>query len=162
MILKGIWRKFGDAIFISAWAMIVVQRHPLWGFLGIIISPESMGRCERVLHFMGQGKYKSTMKAVKRAATKLQRIKTASYCCERVGPAQGSKSPKSGKEGFGVKKLPFPKAPEKGDLSRKIPISLQGSTRKMGIFRLKSPFSGAVGKWEFFDPETLFSRFSGL
>ena len=39
-------------------------------------------------------------------------------------PLQGPKSPKSGKEGFGVRKLPFPNAPAKGDLSRKIPIFL--------------------------------------
>ena len=54
-------------------------------------------------------------------------------------PVQGSKSPKSGKEGFGVKKLPFPNAPEKSDLSRKIPIFLVEPCREMGIFRLKSP-----------------------
>ena len=77
--------------------------------------------------------------------------------CKRVGPVQGSKSPKSGKEGFGVEKLPFPKPPKKGDFSRKIPISLQGSTRKVGIFGSKRPF---LGHWEmeFFDPETLFCR----
>ena len=60
---------------------------------------------------------------------------------------QGSKSPKPGKEGFGVKKLPLASAPE-----RKIPISLQGSTRKMGIFWLKAPISGALGNGSFFFP----------
>ena len=49
---------------------------------------------------------------------------------------------KLGKEGFGVKKLPFPSAPEMGALSQKIPNSLQGSTRKMGIFDSKRPFLG--------------------
>ena len=39
-----------------------------------------------------------------RKVTDLQRY----TACERVRPLQGSKSRKSGKEGFGVKKLPFP------------------------------------------------------
>ena len=79
--------------------------------------------------------------------------------CERVGPVQGSKIPKIGKEGFGVQKLPFPKAAEKGDLSQKIRISLQGSTRKMGIFRLKSPFSAALGNGSFWTPKPSFPDF---
>ena len=54
--------------------------------------------------------------------------------CERGGPLQGSKSPKLGKEGFGVKKLPFPSAPEKGALSQKIPIFLVVPCKEMGIF----------------------------
>ena len=76
--------------------------------------------------------------------------------CERVDPVQGSKSTKSGKEGFGVKKLPFPSAPEKV-LSQKIPIS----TRKMVIFDSKRP---CLVHWEMgaFRPETLFSRFCGF
>ena len=78
---------------------------------------------------------------------------------ESVGTVQGSKSPKSGKEGFGVKKLPFPIASEKGALSRKIPISLQGSTRKMGIFRLKAPFSEAMGNGSFLTPKPSFPDF---
>ena len=84
--------------------------------------------------------------------------------CESADPLQGSKSPKSGKEGFGVKKLPFPIVPEKGGLSPIIPISLQGATRKMGIVGLKPPFSGTIGNGSFFffDPETLFSRFWGF
>ena len=73
-------------------------------------------------------------------------------CCERVGPVQGSKSPKSGKEGFGVKKLPFPSASEKGDLSQKIPIFPVEPCREMGIF-------WRIGKWEFFDPEPSFPYF---
>ena len=54
--------------------------------------------------------------------------------CESVHPLQGSKSPKSGKEGFGVKKLPFPSVPEMGALSQKIPIFLVEPCREMGIF----------------------------
>ena len=43
---------------------------------------------------------------------------------------------KIGKRGFRgqKKKLPFPSALEKGALSQKIPMSIQCSTRKMGIF----------------------------
>ena len=54
--------------------------------------------------------------------------------CERAGPVQGSKSPQSGKEGFGVKKPPFPTNPEKANLSQKIPISPVVLCREMGIF----------------------------
>ena len=53
------------------------------------------------------------------------------------------------KRGFGVEKLLFPKAPEKGDLSRKIPIFPVEPCREMGIFRLKTPFSGALGNGSF-------------
>ena len=81
-------------------------------------------------------------------------------CYERVGPVQGSKFPKSGKEGFGVKEiLPSPNAPEKRDLSQKIPISLQGSTRKMGIFGLKASFSGPIGNGSFSTPKPSFPDF---
>ena len=68
----------------------------------------------------------------------------ATQICESVGPLQGSKSPKSGKEGFGAKKLPFPSVPEMGALSQKIPISPQGSTRKMGFLDSKRPFLGRL------------------
>ena len=54
--------------------------------------------------------------------------------CERAGPCAGVKIPKIGKEGLGVKKLPFPNAPEKGDLSRKFPIFLVEPCREMGTF----------------------------
>ena len=83
-------------------------------------------------------------------------VRTTRKLCERAGPVHG---PKSGKEGFGVKKLPFLNAPEKGDLSQKIPISLQGSTRKKGIFRLKLPFSGALGNGSFLTPKPSFPDF---
>ena len=36
------------------------------------------------------------------------------YFCEPPDPVQGSKSPKPGKEGFGVEKPPFPTTPGKG------------------------------------------------
>ena len=62
-----------------------------------------------------------------------------------LNPVQGSKPPKPGKRVSESKKPPFPTTQEKGSLSQKIPISsLQGTTEKMGIFRLKTPFSGVV------------------
>ena len=75
--------------------------------------------------------------------------------CESVRPLH--KSPKSGEEGFGVEKLPFPSVPEMGALSQKIPIFLVESCR--GDFLTQSAHFWGIGKWEFFDPETLFSRF---
>ena len=74
-----------------------------------------------------------------------QTIAGVPFPCERVGPVQGSKSPKSGKEGFGVQKLPFPSASEKGDLSQKIPIFLVEPCRDMGIFDPNRPF---LTHWE--------------
>ena len=61
-------------------------------------------------------------------------------------PLAGSKSPKSGKEGFGVKKHPFPTTPEKGVPSPKIPIFLVVLCIEMGIFWLRAPFWGGR-KW---------------
>ena len=71
----------------------------------------------------------------------------------------GSKSPKPGKEDFGVKKLPFPIASEKGALSRKIPIFLVEPCREMGIFRPKAPFSEAMGNGSFLTPKPSFPGF---
>ena len=60
------------------------------------------------------------------------------------GPlGEGSKSPISGKEGFGVKKLPFHSAPEMGALSqKKSPLSLWSPAEKWGFFDSKRPFLG--------------------
>ena len=55
------------------------------------------------------------------------------------------------------KKIPSPNAPEKASLSQKIPISLQGSTRKMG-FGLKAPFSEMMGN----GPKPSFPDFGGF
>ena len=56
--------------------------------------------------------------------------------CESVRPLQGSKSPKLGKEGLEVKKLPFPSVPEMSALSQENPIFLDNvePCREMGIF----------------------------
>ena len=65
--------------------------------------------------------------------------KDASKPCE-------SKSPKSGKEGFRVKKLPFPNAPEKGDLSKKKSTFFYRPPQgKWGFLDSNRPF---LGHWE--------------
>ena len=63
------------------------------------------------------------------------------------------------REGFAVKKLPSPIAPEKGALSPKIPIFLVVPCREMRIFRLKAPFSGAIGNGSFLTPKPSFPHF---
>ena len=146
---------------------------------------------------------------------------------------RGPKSPKSGKEGFGVNKLLFPSSPQKGACRRakrgrfgslafamknrhfggESSRILAGKARECGKFWMfacvpnpskqsiwrqcpqsaretkhkkncqivpvlrmykgrvvskkspfdsKAPFSWNTGKWEFFDPETLFSQFWGF
>ena len=62
----------------------------------------------------------------------------------------------------GSKNSHFPNAPEKGDLSQTNPIFLVEPCRKMGIFFTQIALLWGIGKWEFFDPETLFSRFWGF
>ena len=70
--------------------------------------------------------------------------------CESVCPLQGSKSPKSRKEGFGVQKPPFPTTPEKGALSQKIPIFLVVLCKEMAILLTQGPLFWGGGKWGFF------------
>ena len=66
------------------------------------------------------------------------------FGCESVCPLQGSKTPKSGKEGLGVKKPHFPPPPQKGRLKSKNPD-----------FAL---FWGG-GKWGFLTPKPFFPDF---
>ena len=75
-------------------------------------------------------------------------------------PPAGVKIHKIGKRGFWGQKLPFPSAPEKRGLSQIIPISIQGSTRKMVIFWLKAPFSGALGNGSFLIEKPSFPAFA--
>ena len=85
---------------------------------------------------------------------------------EPPDPAQGSKPPKSGKEGFGVEKPPFPTAQEKGGLSQKNPIFSTGREGKWGFSTPKPSFpdfgdldpcaGSGVRKWR--APSPLFSR----
>ena len=76
--------------------------------------------------------------------------------------ANASATYKIGKEGFGVKKLPFPSAPEKAVLSHKIPTFLVEPCKdRNGFFESKRSF---LEHWKMgvFDPETLFARFWGF
>ena len=81
---------------------------------------------------------------------------------ESVCPLQGSKSPRSGKEGFGVKKNPFPTTPEKGVPSPKNPHFPCSALYGNGDFLAQSAFFYNGGKWGFFDSETFFSGFWGF
>ena len=79
----------------------------------------------------------------------------------RIGSKSGQNREKrvSGKK----KKTPFPIAPEKGALSPENPpsLSLQGAIRKMGIFGLKAPFSGAIGNGSLLTPKPSFPAIFG-
>ena len=74
-------------------------------------------------------------------------------------PPTAVKIAKIGKRGFWGQKTPISQCPSMGASSQKNPISLQGSTRDSGDFLTQSAHIWDTGKWEFFDPETLFSRF---
>ena len=75
-------------------------------------------------------------------------------------PYRGRNPKTAGKEGFGVKKPPFPTTPEKGALSQKIPIFLvECSVLEMGIFWPRAPFSGVVGNGGFLTPKPSFPDF---
>ena len=66
-------------------------------------------------------------------------------CCESVRPLQGSKSPKSGKEGFGSKNSHFPVSQKWARWDKKSPFSLWSPVKKWGFFVSKRPF---LGHWE--------------
>ena len=87
----------------------------------------------------------------------------AAFSYESVRPVQGSKTPKTGKKGFGVEKPPFPPTPEKGVLESKNSHFLQGTTGKMGIFFDSTRPSlgwGEMGVFQLRNP--LFPFFSGF
>ena len=74
-------------------------------------------------------------------------------------PYRGQNRQNREKRVSGSKNSHFPRVPEMGALSQKIPISLQGSTRKMGIFWLKAPISGTLGNGSFLTPKPSFPDF---
>ena len=80
---------------------------------------------------------------------------------DSADPRQGPESPFPGKEGFGVQKPPISPRPYKGwkrELSvQKSPFSMCSLVEKRDFFDRNSLFQNE-GKWEFLDPETLFSR----
>ena len=70
-----------------------------------------------------------------------------------------TKSPNQEKRGFGVKKTLFelfPTNPEKGSLSQKIPIFLQGTTGKKSDFLARAALFRVGGTWVFFRRNPLF------
>ena len=78
-------------------------------------------------------------------------------------PVQGSKSPKSGKEGFGVKKPPFPPTPEKGVSSQKVFIFHVVPLRENGGFLARNALFWVGGKrGGFLTPRPSFPDFEDL
>ena len=66
--------------------------------------------------------------------------------CEPVDPLQGSKSPKSGKEGFGAQKTPLSHRLRKGRFeSKKSPFLYRAPQGKWGFSDSKRP---SLGRWE--------------
>ena len=68
-------------------------------------------------------------------------------------------SPILGKEGFGVKPTPISQCPRNGRFESKNPQFSTGPHKENGDFLTQSAHFWDTRKWEFFDPETLFSRF---
>ena len=61
---------------------------PHWDVIEWIVCHTGLGRCERVLRFMGrevQGRWKFRMQAVKWVSAKLQGDKAASFCRDMSG-----------------------------------------------------------------------------
>ena len=67
------------------------------------------------------------------------------YVVEPVRHLQGSKSPKAGKQGFGVEKLPCPLTLKKGASSQQNSMLLKGTIGKPGVFDSEHPL---LGWWE--------------
>ena len=77
---------------------------------------------------------------------------------EFVCPSQGPKSPKSAKEGFGVKKTAIPHHSRKGRSESKNPHFYTEHYKESGACLTRNTLFWGGGKWFFlFDSETLFS-----
>ena len=79
------------------------------------------------------------------------------WVTKSADPPTRVKIPKIGKRGFRGQKTPISGRPRK-----RVPcvqMSLQGTTRKMRIFGLKAPFSGATGNGRFLTPKGSFPDF---
>ena len=75
-------------------------------------------------------------------------METVNY--KSVRPVQGSRSPNSGKEGFGVKQPPFPATPVKGALSQESPFLCRAPQGKWGFLTQKTLCLDG-GKWGFLE-----------
>ena len=74
----------------------------------------------------------------------------------------GVKIPKIGKRGFRGQKTPISHRLRQGRFESKNPHFSTGLHKENGDFSTQSALFWGDGKWEFFDPETLFSRFWGF
>ena len=93
----------------------------------------------------------------------MQKPKLRTRVCESVCPLQGSKSPKSGKEGFGVKKTPiFSQCPRNGRFESKNPNFSTGLHKENGDFLTQSAHLGALGNGSSLTPEPSFPDFGNF
>ena len=74
-------------------------------------------------------------------------------------PPTGVKIAKIGKRGFRGQKNPISQCPKNGRFESKNPHFSTGLHNENGDVLTQSAHFWDTGKWEFFDPETLFSRF---
>ena len=88
--------------------------------------------------------FRSWPMAERRKTTHEAEARKPSQVCEPLGPVQGSKSPKSGKEGFGVEKPQFPRPRTRPVWVRKSLFPYRAPHKKWG-FSDSKPFSGFVG-----------------
>ena len=73
-------------------------------------------------------------------------------------PPTGVKIAKIGKRGFRGQETPISQRPRNGRFESKNPHVSTGLHKENGHFLTQSAHFWDTGKWEFFDPETLFSR----
>ena len=77
-------------------------------------------------------------------------------------PCTGAKIPKIGKRGFRGPKTPISQCVRKGRFESKNPHFSTGLHKENGDLLTQIALFWRIGKWEFLDPETLFSRFWGF
>ena len=77
-------------------------------------------------------------------------------------PCTEVKIPKIGKRGFRGQKTPISHQPGKGQFESENPRFSTGHDKENGDFLTQIALFQVGGKWGFFDPETLFSRFWGF
>ena len=92
------------------------------------------------------------------AASRLSRFSCALVLRKRR-QCTGVKIPKIGKRGCRGQKTPFSHRLRKGRFESKNPHFSLGLHKENGNFSTQSALFWGDGKWEFFDPKTLFSRF---
>ena len=106
----------------------------------------------------GRRTWKEHKRAPKSAKASTQRSDKAQTLRTRRPPT-GVKIHKIGKRGFRGQKTPISQCTRKGRFESKNPIVLVEPCLEMGIFRLKAPFSGALGNGSFLTPKPAFPDF---